>query len=94
MGIARDAQLPHTMLSYGDNDSNGLLYNLYADCLLRTELVPRSVYEMQSAFYPTVTNRFGVPLDTRHESTKGDWEIVRRSSNILLPAPRPTLSSF
>lgn len=49
----------------------GLLYNLYADRLLGLKLVPQSVYDMQSAFYPTVNNKYGVPLDTRHGYTKG-----------------------
>lgn len=38
-------------------------------------LVPQSVYDMQSAFYPTVANPFGVPLDTRHDYTENMWEL-------------------
>jgi hypothetical protein len=34
-------------------------------------LVPQSVYDMQSAFYPTQLEKYGVPLDTRHSYTKG-----------------------
>lgn len=30
---------------------------------------------MQSTFYPTVLDEYGVPLDTRHTYTKLDWEI-------------------
>lgn len=75
LGINRAASPPHTTLSYNDPDSHGLLYNLYADALLNTALVPRSVYEMQSAFYPTIAEEFGVPLDTRHTWGKNDWEI-------------------
>merc|ERR1711939_1017362 len=75
LGIAQDANPPHTTLSYGDNSSHGLLYNLYSDALLETHLVPTSVYEMQSNFYPTVANKYGVPLDTRHGYTKNDWEM-------------------
>jgi hypothetical protein len=37
--------------------------------------VPQSVYDMQSAFYPTVKGNYGVPLDTRNRFTKSDWEI-------------------
>jgi hypothetical protein len=75
LAIARNATPPHTTLSYGDTASHGLLYNLYADALLQTNLVPRSVYEMQSAFYPTVSDTFGTPLDTRHDWVKSDWEM-------------------
>lgn len=51
--------------------SAGLLYNLFADAQLGLDLVPQSVYQMQSNFYPTVANKYGVPLDTRHDYTKG-----------------------
>lgn len=74
-GIAHDAMPPHTTLAYGQNDTHGLLYNLYADSLLGLNFVPRSIYEMQSTFYPTIKKTYGVPLDTRHSYTKSDWEI-------------------
>ncbi|VCU40324.1 Bgt-3378-2 [Blumeria graminis f. sp. tritici] len=75
LGVAHDAIPPHTTLSYGQNDSHGLLYNLYANSLLNFDFVPQSIYDMQSAFYPTVKKQFGVPLDTRHAYTKSDWEM-------------------
>ncbi|KAH9220619.1 glutaminase GtaA [Leptodontidium sp. 2 PMI_412] len=75
LGIAHDANPPHTTLSYGMNDTHGLLYNLYGDRLLNLNFVPQSVYDMQSAFYPTVEQKYGVPLDTRHNYTKSDWEM-------------------
>lgn len=75
LGINRGASPPHTTLSYGDAESHGLLYNLYADALVGTKLVPREVYEMQSAFYPSIAEDFGVPLDTRHGWAKNDWEM-------------------
>ncbi|KAI0081700.1 DUF1793-domain-containing protein [Panus rudis PR-1116 ss-1] len=65
----------HLTLSYGNDASWGLSYNLYADKLLGLNLFPQSVYDMQTAWYPTVANSFGVPLDTRHTYTKSDWEI-------------------
>lgn len=75
LGIAADANPPHTTLAYGQNDTHGLLYNLYSDRLLKVNLVPQSIYDMQSAFYPTVNEKYGVPLDTRHSYTKSDWEM-------------------
>ncbi|KAK6074358.1 glutaminase A [Seiridium cupressi] len=77
LGINKAADPPHTTLSYGDGDSHGLLYNLYANSLLGfgSDFVPQSVYDMQSDFYPTVALEYGVPLDTRHTQTKSDWEM-------------------
>jgi hypothetical protein len=75
LGIAHDENPPHTTLAYGMNNTHGLLYNLYADKLLNLNLVPQSVYDMQSTFYPTVAEKYGVPLDTRHNYTKSDWEM-------------------
>lgn len=73
LGINSAADPPHSTLSYGSNDSWGLLYNLFGDKELGLNLVPESVYEMQSNFYPTVNGEYGVPLDTRHTYTKGEY---------------------
>lgn len=93
LGIAQgtNGSLAHTTLAYGMPNTHGLLYNLYADAWVRTNIVPRSVYKMQSSFYPTIAMQYGgksirssspastdttpVPLDTRHSYTKLDWEI-------------------
>ena len=74
IATAADATPPHTTLNYGDNSSYSLLYNIYADKELSLNLIPQSVYDMQSAFYPGQFNEYGVPLDTRHTYTKSDWE--------------------
>ncbi|TVY42939.1 Glutaminase A [Lachnellula subtilissima] len=75
MAVVTDANPPHTNLAYHDNNSHGLLYNLYADKLLGLNLVPNSIYDMQSTFYPTVADEFGVTLDTRNTNTKSDWQM-------------------
>ncbi|KAL2166674.1 hypothetical protein VTG60DRAFT_2304 [Thermothelomyces hinnuleus] len=75
LGINTKADPPHTTLSYGDDDSHGLLYNIYADKLLDLHFVDQSVFDMQSEFYPTVASDYGVALDTRHTWTKSDWEM-------------------
>ncbi|KAI8956632.1 glutaminase GtaA [Daldinia sp. FL1419] len=75
-GLNTAADPPHATLSYGDDDSHGLLYNLYANSLLGFgDFVPQSVYDIQSNFYPTVALEYGVPLDTRHTYTKTDWML-------------------
>ncbi|THV08423.1 DUF1793-domain-containing protein [Dendrothele bispora CBS 962.96] len=73
--LAQSSTGPHLTLAYGNASSWGLSYNLFGDKLLGLNLFPQSVYEMQTAWYQTVTEPFGVPLDTRHTYTKSDWEI-------------------
>ncbi|RKF53563.1 Glutaminase A [Erysiphe neolycopersici] len=74
-GITRESSTPHATLAYGQANTDVLLYNLYADSLLDLNFVPKSVYDMQSAFYPNIIAKYGVPLDSRHTYTKSDWEI-------------------
>ncbi|OAL05283.1 DUF1793-domain-containing protein [Phaeosphaeriaceae sp. SRC1lsM3a] len=75
-GINKSANPKHAMLNYNNASSYGLLYNLYADKMLNLSLVPQEVYDMQSEFYPTIKEKYGVPLDTRNRYyTKLDWEV-------------------
>ncbi|KAI0952144.1 hypothetical protein AcV7_008040 [Taiwanofungus camphoratus] len=73
-GYATSSDGQHLTLAYGNDATWGLSYNMYADKLLNTNLIPTSVYDMQTAWYPTVLESFGVPLDTRHTYTKSDWQ--------------------
>ncbi|KAI2635823.1 DUF1793-domain-containing protein [Hypomontagnella submonticulosa] len=72
---AIDPSGKHTLLAYQWRSSWGLLYNIFFDKLLNMGLVDPKVYEMQSAWYATVSQTFGVPLDNRHHYTKSDWEV-------------------
>ncbi|KAL9095583.1 MAG: hypothetical protein Q9165_002015 [Trypethelium subeluteriae] len=76
---AAGANPPHTTLSYGNDTSYSLLYNLYGDAVLKLGLVKQEIYTQQSNFYATVFQDYGVPLDTRHIYTKGDWEMFTAS---------------
>lgn len=72
LGFALDASPPHATLSYGNNASWGLLYNLFMDKELGLGLVPQRVYDIQDGWYPGVFEEYGVPLDTRHSYTKSE----------------------
>ncbi|KAI0389933.1 DUF1793-domain-containing protein [Xylariaceae sp. FL0594] len=72
---AVDPSGKHTVLAYQWRSSWGLLYNIYFDKLLNLGLVSEEVYAMQSAWYPTVSQAYGVPLDNRHHYTKSDWQV-------------------
>ncbi|KAK7744441.1 hypothetical protein SLS53_003325 [Cytospora paraplurivora] len=73
--FAIDPSEEHTLLAYQWRSSWGLLYNTYFDKLLNLGIVSPEVYDMQSEWYPTVAQVFGVPLDSRHHYTKSDWEL-------------------
>ncbi|KAK5101613.1 hypothetical protein LTS08_004071 [Lithohypha guttulata] len=65
----------HTLLAYQWRSSWGLLYNVYPAKLLKLSIIPQSLYDQQSAYYPSVSQVWGVPLDNRHDWTKSDWEM-------------------
>ncbi|CAK4033826.1 Hypothetical predicted protein [Lecanosticta acicola] len=73
--VNSNATPPHTTFNYNNASSFSLLYNIFGDMELGLQLVPQSIYDMQSTFYNTKFNTYGVPLDSRHSYTKGDWEI-------------------
>ncbi|KAA8575420.1 hypothetical protein EYC84_004586 [Monilinia fructicola] len=77
LAVIDNATLPHTSLSYSNPnpDSYSLLYNLYPDTLLSLHIIPPSIYTMQSNFYPSIAQTYGVPLDSRNSWTKSDWNI-------------------
>ncbi|RYP39286.1 hypothetical protein DL767_002295 [Monosporascus sp. MG133] len=73
--MAMDPAKNHTMLAYQWRSSWGLLYNLYMDKLLNLGIASATLYDAQSAFYATVSQTYGVPLDSRHAYTKSDWQV-------------------
>ncbi|TKA71376.1 hypothetical protein B0A49_04673 [Cryomyces minteri] len=87
--FAIDPSKRHTVLSYEWRSSWESLYNTYPDKLLNLGNIPQSLYDMQSQWYSTVSQIFGIPLDNRHSYTKSDWECGQRP-----PArPKPAASS-
>ncbi|CAK3997801.1 DUF1793-domain-containing [Lecanosticta acicola] len=65
----------HSVLQYQLRSSWGLLYNTYPDKLLNLGVIADEVYDMQSKWYPCVSQIFGVPLDSRGSWTKSDWQM-------------------
>lgn len=75
--LATAADDLHLTYTYGNSSSWGLLYNLYADKLLQTNIIPGSIYDTQSSFYSESqnNNQFGIPLNTWNTSALTGWEI-------------------
>ena len=76
---AQDPSAAHLDLTYngsdGGNGTWGTTYNGFADRLLGTGLIPSSVLAEQSAWYQSVSNLFGLPLQVPHSYAKSDWEM-------------------
>jgi hypothetical protein len=76
---ANDPTGKHLDLTYSSNDGGngtwGTLYNAYADRLLGTGLIPRTVQAEQAAWYMRKVKPFGLPLQVPHHYAKTDWEM-------------------
>ncbi len=78
MGLAYEdgGDQSHSKLQYDlDDDSWSLKYNLLFDRVLGLGLFPQSVYDLELKWYEMKLNSFGVPLDSRADFTKCDWEF-------------------
>ncbi|EIW62031.1 DUF1793-domain-containing protein [Trametes versicolor FP-101664 SS1] len=73
--LATSTDGTHLTLNYGNTTSWALAYNLYADKLLGTNVFPQSVYDMQTKWYSSHANTYGVPLDSRNTLTSTTWQM-------------------
>lgn len=76
---AQDPSAAHLDLTYsgagGGDGTWGTTYNGFADRLLGAGLIPAPVLAEQAAWYPRVSNLFGLPLQVPHSYAKSDWEL-------------------
>jgi hypothetical protein len=83
-GLAK-ADAAHWITAAGDGDHSRLAfdkpgtwsqkYNLVWDRILGLNVFPPEVARTEVAYYKTVMQRFGVPLDSRTKLTKTDWSV-------------------
>ncbi|KAJ7585371.1 hypothetical protein C8J56DRAFT_946578 [Mycena floridula] len=68
----------HLTSTYDSSPSTALIYNLFADKLLKFGLVDDQTYAAQTAFYSTKlasAPKFGLPFDSDTSTAKAQWSL-------------------
>ncbi|KAI0325215.1 DUF1793-domain-containing protein [Cubamyces sp. BRFM 1775] len=78
--LAMSSDRQHLLGIYGNEGSWALMYNVYADILLGTNLINQTLLRGQTTFYESLLNSNqslpnGIPLDSTSDITSAAWQM-------------------
>ena len=65
----------HYRLAFDQPGTWSMKYNMVWDKLLGLKLFSQKVYDLELAYYKKQLRPYGIPLDSRSDYTKTDWEM-------------------
>ena len=65
----------HYRLAFDKEDSWSIKYNLVWDKLFKLNIFDEDIFTDEVNYYKTQINKYGVPLDSRSDYTKSDWQM-------------------
>jgi len=73
--VTVSADTDHSLLAFDRPNTWSQKYNLVWDKVLNLNIFPPTVAQQEIAYYKSVLQPYGVPLDSRTHLTKTDWSI-------------------
>ena len=65
----------HYSLTFDSKETWSIKYNLVIDKLLELNVFDEDIFDTEVQFYKTKMNMYGLPLDSRSDYTKSDWQM-------------------